>query len=152
MSIKAPDETISGMSTGGPDSDPLGLLRVSSLIAALAGTAGSVGLTLYAGHRLHAPRLLQLLFSMWVLSPFVALALVSMVSKRWPVLTRRTFYSLMLILAVASLVIYSVVAFGTPRPKTAIFVVVPPASCLLIAIVPLAALVSRKLSRRRDDA
>jgi hypothetical protein len=148
--MMAPDETTSGMSTGGPGSDRLGLLRVSALIAALAGAAGSVGLTLYAGHRVHAPRLLLVLFAMWVLSPFVALVLASVVSKRWPVLTRTTFDSLVLVLTVASLAIYSNVAFGTARPKTAIFVLVPPTSWLLIAIVPLAALASRRLSRRRE--
>jgi hypothetical protein len=148
----APDETTSGMRPGGPGSDRLGLLRVSALIAGVAGAAGSVGLTLYAGYRVHAPRLLLVLFAMCVLSPFAAVILARVVLKRWPVLTRTTFDSLTLILAGASLAIYSVVACGTPRPKTAIFVVVPPASWLLIAIVPLAALVSRKLSRRREGA
>jgi hypothetical protein len=138
------------MSPGRPESDFLGLLRASALIVALAGAVGSVSLTLYAGHRIHAPRLLLVLFAMWVISPFVALLLASAVSKRWSLLIRTTLYSLALVLTLASLAIYSIVAFGASRPKTAIFVVVPPISWLLMAVVPIAALISRKLSRRGD--
>ena len=126
----------------------LGLLHAAGLIAVLAGAVGSVGLMRHAG-RNNPSRLLLVLFALWVLSPFIALILANMVSKRWSVLTRATLYSVMLVLAVSSLVIYGVVALGPPRPKTAfVFVVVPPASWLLIGIVlPIAALVSRRPSR-----
>jgi hypothetical protein len=77
----------------------------------------------------------MVLFALWVLSPFVALVLASVVSKRWSMVTRATLHTLMLILAICSLAIYGVVALGPPRAQTAfVFVVVPPASWLLMAI------------------
>jgi hypothetical protein len=108
---------------------------------------------LHAGHR-NPSRLLLVLFALWVLSPFIALVLANMVSKRWSVLTRATLYTVMLVLTVGSLAIYGDVALGPPRTKAAfVFVVVPPASWLLIAIVvPIAALISGRPSRRGDGA
>src|SRR5713226_4949856 len=81
----------------------LGRLRATGLIAVLFGAAGSVGLMLRAGH---PPLFLRVLFLIWVLSPFAALLLADMVSKRWPVLTRATLYSVMLVITVGSLAIY----------------------------------------------
>ena len=106
---------------------------------------------LYVGRR-NESRILMVLFALWVLSPFMVLVLANMVSKRWPVLTRATLYTAMLVLTVGSLAIYGDVALGPPRTKAAfVFVVVPPASWLLIAIVvPIAALISRRPSRRGD--
>ena len=123
----------------------LGLLRAAALIAVLAGAVGSVGLTLHAG-RHNNSRILLVLFALWVLSPFVALVWADVVSKRWPVLTRATLYSVMLVLTLGSLALYGDVALGPPRAKTAfVFVVVPPASWLLIAVsVAIAALISRR--------
>jgi len=102
--------------------------------------------------RHNSSRILLVLFALWVLSPFVVLVLANMVSKRWSVLTRATLYSVMLVLTLGSLAIYGDVALGPPRAQTAfVFVVVPPASWLLIAIVlPTAALLSGRRSRRGD--
>ena len=91
----------------------LGLLHAAALIAVLAGAVGSVGLMLRAGHR-NPSRLLLVLFALWVLSPFIALVLANMVSKRWSVLTRATLYTVMLAIAVGSLAIYGDVALGPP--------------------------------------
>jgi hypothetical protein len=104
---------------------------------------------LRAGHR-NPSRLLLVLFALWVLSPFIALVLANMVSKRWSVLARATLYTVMLVITVGSLAIYGDVALGPPRTKAAfVFVVVPSASWLLIAIVvPIAALISGRPSRR----
>jgi hypothetical protein len=126
----------------------LGFLHAAGLIAVLAGAVGSVGLMLHAG-RNNPSRLLLVLFALWVLSPFIGLVFANMVSKRWSVLTRASLYTVMLVLTVGTLAAYGVVALGPPRPKTAfVFVVVPPASWLLIGIVlPIAALISRRLSR-----
>jgi hypothetical protein len=128
--------------------DDLGLLRLTALIALLVGAAGSVGLTLHAG-RHNASRILLIIFAIWVLSPFMGLVLANVVSKSWSVVTRAALHGLMLIIALGSLAIYADVALGPPRAKTAaVFVVVPPASWLLIAItLPVAALLSRRRSR-----
>jgi len=126
------------MSIGGP-------LRTVAMIAAAAGAVGSVALTLYVGR--HNPsRILLSLFVIWVLSPFVALVCASAVSKRWPVLTQATLYSVMLVLTLGSLAIYGYVAFGPARATPAFaFLVVPLVSWLLIAVaLPVSAFLSRK--------
>jgi hypothetical protein len=153
MSINGRGEMISEVSRGRPGGGFLGLLRAAALIAVLAGGAGSVGLMLRAGHG-NTSRLLLVLFALWVLSPFMALVLANVVSKQWSVLTRATLYSVMLVLTLGSLAIYGDVALGPLRAKTAfVFVVVPPASWLLIVIVvPMAALISGRLSRRGEGA
>ena len=132
------------MSTVGP-------LRTVAMIAVLAGASGSVGLMLRVGHRNNS-RILLALFGIWVLSPFIALVWANVVSKRWSVLTRAALYSLMLVLTLGSLAAYGDVALGPPRAKPAfIFLVVPLASWLLIAIViPVAAFLSGRLSRKGD--
>jgi hypothetical protein len=153
MSINGRGEMTSNVSRGRTAGGFLGLLHAAALIAVVAGAVGSVGLMLRAGHR-NPSRLLLVLFALWVLSPFIALVLVNMGSKRWSVLTQATLHTVMLVLTVGSLAIYGDVALGPPRVKAAfVFVVVPPASWLLIAIVvPIAALISRRPSRRSDGA
>jgi hypothetical protein len=132
-----------------PGGNSPGLLRTAALIALPAGAAGSVALLLWAGRRNNSI-LLMVLFTLWVLSPYAALLVASVISKRWSALTRTTLYSLMLVVALGSLAIYGGDALGPPRAKAAFFfVVVPPASWLLIAIaLPIAARVSGRISRR----
>jgi len=120
------------------------------MAAVLAGAAGSVAFTLYDGRR-NPSLILMALFALWVLSPFVALLLADLYSKRWPVRLRAALYILMIIVTVGSLAIYANVALGPPRAKTAFaFVVTPPVSWLVIAIlVAYAALVSRRANLRQ---
>ena len=128
-------------------------LRAVALIAGVAGATGSLGFMLRAGQR--TPRLLLLLFTIWVLSPFVALVWANMVSKRWSVVTRATLYCVTLVVTLGSLAIYGeLVVLRPPGSANAfLFVVVPPASWVFMAIVvPMAALISGKLSRRGAGA
>jgi hypothetical protein len=150
MSTNGRGEMTFEVSRGRPAGGFLGLLRAAALIAVLAGAAGSVALMFRVGHR--APGLLLVLFTGWVLSPFMALAWANEISKPWSVLTRATLYVVMLVITLGSLAIYGALAFGPLRAKTGfVFLVVPAASWLLTAIVvPIAALISRKLSRRAD--
>jgi hypothetical protein len=131
----------------------LSVLRAAALIAVLVGAAGSVGLMVHAGHRTNSPRTLLVLFTLWVLSPFVVLVFAIIASKDWSVLARATLYCVVVFLTVSSLAIFGDVAFGPPRTKTAFaFVAVPPASWLLIAItVLIPGLISRRGSRRSND-
>ena len=149
MSFNRRGEVTSKVSQGTPEGGLLGLLRAAALITVLGGAVGSVGLMLRAGHR-NPSRILLMLFALWVLSPFMALVLANVVSKRWSALTRVTLHCVMLVLTLGSLAVYGDVALGPPRAKTAfVFVVVPPASWLLIAVVvPIAALISGRLARR----
>ena len=148
MSTSRPAESTSRANRGRPDGRFLGLLRAVALIAVVAGALGSVGLMLWVGHR-NPSRVLLVLFAIWDLSPFIGLVLADIVSKRWPVLTRATLYGVMLILALGSLAFYGDVVWR-PRPQPAFrFLVVPLGSWLLMMIVvPIAALVSGRLSRR----
>jgi hypothetical protein len=113
MSINGRGEMTSEVSRGRPEGGFLVLLRAAALIAVLAGAAGSVGLMLHAG-RHNDSQILLVLFALWVLSPFMALVLAHVVSKRWSVLTRATLYSVMLVLTLGSLAIYGDVALGPP--------------------------------------
>jgi len=147
MSIDGPDEITSDSSRGRADAGFLALLRSVSLVAMVAGAAGSAGLMLLAGH---PPLFLRVLFAIWVISPFIALLLADKISKRWSVITRATLHCVMLVITLSSLAIYGYVVLR-PRESTptSVFVVVPPGSWLLMAIVvPIAAFISRRLSHR----
>lgn len=140
----------SNVSGGTPEPGFLGGLRATALIAVLVGSVGSLGLMLHAGR--NAPWLLIVLFTFWVLSPFIALALASVISKRWSVPTRATLYMVMLVLTAGSLAIYGADALRPPHAQAAfVFVAVPAASWLLIAIVVAVAVVISRSRSRRDD-
>ena len=143
MSINGPSEITAEANRETSDGRFLGVLRAVGLIAVAAGAVGSIGFMLRAGH---PPLFLRVLFAIWVLSPFVALLFAHVVSKRWPVITRTTLYSLMVIVTVGSLAFYGNVVFGPPRPKPAFaFLVVPLGSWLVMTIaVSIAAFISRK--------
>lgn len=151
MSI-GPSEITAKASGQRPAGGFLRLLRVVALIAVVAGAVGSVGLMLWVGRR-NPSRVLLGLFVIWDLSPFVALALADMVSKGWSVITRATLYAVMLILTLGSLALYVDVVWR-PRPQPAfLFLVVPLGSWLLMTtVVPIAALISGKLSGRGAGA
>jgi hypothetical protein len=148
MRINGSSEITAKASPGRPAGGFLRLLRAVALTAVVAGAGASVGLMLWAGHRNPSPVLL-VLFAIWDLSPFIALVLADMVSKRWSVLTRATLHSVMLVHTLGSLACYGDVVWR-PRPQPAfVFLVVPLGSWLLMTIVvPIAALISGRLSRR----
>jgi hypothetical protein len=126
----------------------LSLLRAVALIAVVAGAVGSLGLMFRADQQ--TPRFLLVLFVFWVLSPFVALAWANVVSKRWPVLTRAALYGVTLFITLGSLACYGELISPPPGSAGAfMFVAVPPASWLLMTlVVSMAALISRRRSRR----
>jgi hypothetical protein len=151
MSPDGSGEIASTARRGGPDGGFLDRLRAVALIAVVAGAAGSVGLMLQAGGR--TPRLLLVLFVIWALSPFVALGWANMVSTRWSAITRATLYGVTLLITIGSLAIYGgLVSPPAGSPGAFVFVIVPPASWLLVTMVPIAALISRRLSRRGAGA
>jgi hypothetical protein len=120
------------------------MLRVVSLIAAVIGAVGSLGFMFRVGSR-NPSLILIVLFTGWVLSPFVALVAADLVLKTRPAPVRATLYGVMLILTLGSLVIYSNVALGPPRPQpAAVFLMVPVGSWLLMTIaLAIATAVSR---------
>src|SRR5260370_38079839 len=100
-----------------PDGGFLRPLCTVALLAVVAGAVGSVGLLLRAGRR--TPRLLLVLFVLWALSPFVALAWANMTSKRWSATARATLYCVTLVVTLGSLAIYGPVVLPPPRPPRA---------------------------------
>ena len=148
MSINGASETIAQASRGNPGGGLLGRLRAVALIAVAAGAVGSVWLMLRAGRS--APRLLLVLFVIWALSPFAALAWANLVSQRWSVLTRAALYGVTLVITLGSLAVYGrIILPPAGSPNAFVFVVVPPGSWLLmVMVVPLAAFISRRLSPR----
>ena len=124
-----------------------GLVRLLALIVVAAGAAGSIYLMIHASQ--HPQPLLVALFVIWVLSPFLVLAWAILVSKRWPGVIRVALYGVTFVITLGSLAIYgNLVMPPAGSPRAFVFVAVPPASCLLMAIVvSIAALISRTLSR-----
>ena len=127
-------------------------LRAAALLALLVGAAGSLGFMLNAGRR--TPRFLLVIFVFWVLSPFVVLAWAHMISTRWSGVTRAALHVVILVVTLGSLAIYGNDAVRPRHAQAAfVYVLVPPMSWLLIAIVvPTAALISRRRSRRVDGS
>ena len=85
-------------SPGRPDGVFLDRLRAVALFVVFAGAASSLGSMLRAGRR--TPRFLLVLFVIWVLAPFAALAWANMVSTRWSAITRTTLYWATLVVTV----------------------------------------------------
>ena len=123
--------------------------RLAVLIALGGGAAGSLGSFLHAAERVGAPWLVLILIGLWVLSPFGALALAHVMPTRWAALTRAAIDVVTIVVGVVSSVIYAATAFGAGRPKTSIFVIVAPASWLLIAIVVATAAIIARRRRHR---
>ncbi|HEV8482076.1 MAG TPA: hypothetical protein VGV87_00850 [Blastocatellia bacterium] len=127
MSIDGPEQMTSEARRERLDGGFPGFLRAVSLVPVVAGAVGSLGLMLRAGQR--TPRLLLVLFIIWVLSPFAALIWANMVSKRWSVVTRATLYCVTLVIALGSLAIYGELVVLKPAgsANAFLFVIVPPA-------------------------
>ena len=116
----------------------------ASAMVAVAGAAGSLGLMLRVGQR--SPGILLALFAVWVVSPFVGVALAG----RWRVGKRATLYRVGLVLAVGSLAVYGYTAFGPPRAKpAAVFLMVPLVSWVVIGVVAAVGWRGRAASPRR---
>jgi hypothetical protein len=98
--------------------------------ALLAGAAGSVALMLRAGSRQRSVILL-LLFSGWVVSPFLALALANLRAPRWAPHMRAAIYTAMISVPCLALAIYGMdAAFGLG--KAGFIYLVVPAGCWVV--------------------
>jgi hypothetical protein len=127
------------------------VLHAMALTALIVGTIGSLVIMFREGQ--DTPRFLLALFTIWVSAPFAALFWANMVSKRWSLVTRATFYCVMVIVALGSLAIYSewIDIKPTGSANAFLFVAIPPASLILsAAIVGTAALTSRRSSHSKE--
>ena len=136
------------MQRRGPNPGFLGPLRVTALIATPVASVGSLGFLFHASQR--RPPLLMAIFVVWVLAPFVALLFAAAISRRWSIPARATLYPVMVVVALFSLGVYGYDALRPRRAQPAyVYVMVPPASWLFIAVVvPMAALISRRDHRK----
>jgi hypothetical protein len=122
---------------------PASRLRQVALSANVAGAVGAVAFLLHA--REHPPKLLLMIFIVWVLSPSVALSLAASVSRRWTTGTRAALYCVMILIAVGSLTVYAADALSPRRSQPAfVFVLVPPAAGLLAIVVVAGAAIVRR--------
>jgi hypothetical protein len=108
-------------------------LRTAARTALLLGAAGSIALMLRAGARQRSIVLI-LLFTGWVLSPFLALALANVRSRAWQAATRTALYGAMIGVSFISLSIYTLNALFPGAKAGFIYLVVPAACWVLIAI------------------
>jgi hypothetical protein len=78
------------------------------------------------------------LFTGWVLSPFIGLFIADRISKHWLSKTRSNIYLLMIFITLASLIFYSGI-LNVPGTKPAFkFLIVPLISwALILVIVPI---------------
>jgi hypothetical protein len=114
----------------------------------LTGAIGSLYFVLRTGYRNHSI-LLILLFVFWVLSPFMALMVASVVSNRWSAITRSALYLLIFVLPVGSLIMYSGIWTINGTKPAFVFLMVPLASWLLMAItLPLASKIKALIQRK----
>ena len=110
------------------------LLRIIALIVLFVGAIGSLVLMFNSG-RNQKSIVLIVLFTGWVLSPFIALFIADMISKRWLNKIRLTIYLLILFITLASLLFYSAV-LNVPGTKPAFkFLIVPLMSWVLILVI-----------------
>ena len=94
------------------------------------GAAGSLALMVYAG-RHNRSIALVLLFTVWVSSPFVALAVADRWARRWQPASRAAFYGVMFAVSLGSVLVYAFDALR-PRPQAAFFYVLVPPTCWII--------------------
>jgi len=110
------------------------LLHTIALVALFVGAISSLVLMFNAGHN-QKSILLIVLFTGWVLSPFIGLFIADMISKNWLSKTRLTIHLLIVFVVLASLIFYSG-ALNVPGTKPAFkFLIVPLISWVLILIV-----------------
>lgn len=110
-------------------------VRRTALVVMVLGALVSLALMFYVGRRQQS-WILIVLFTGWVLGPFVGLLAADRASSRWSPAGRLALYCVMLVSTLGSVAIYAFVVLGPPRPKPAFyFLVVPVASWLLAAIV-----------------
>jgi hypothetical protein len=112
---------------------------------ALVGALGSIALTLYAGRNNNLP-FLMILISGWVLAPFMGYALAGRYSTRWAAATRAVLDAIIVLVALASLVIFARAAMNPPASKPGgPFVAVPIVGWLLMFVaVPVTELIARR--------
>ena len=132
-----------------PEAEGLPRTRPFAMFTCVAGAGASLLFMYQVGHR-NPSFVLILLFTVWVLSPFLALLVSAMVSRGWTGPSRAALYVVMFAVSVLSPLAYGVVALGPPRPRPAFaFMIVPLASWFLGAsALAVVSVIEGRLARR----
>jgi hypothetical protein len=132
-----------------PGSELLLRARLLAMFACVLGAGASLVFMYQVGHR-QPSFVLVLLFTVWVLSPFVALLVGALVSASWAAPSRAALHGVMFAVSVLSPAVYGVVALGPPRPQPAFaFLVVPLAAwCLGAGALAVISLIGGRSARR----
>jgi hypothetical protein len=119
-------------------------VRRTALLVMLVGALVSLGIMFYISRR-QSSWMLIVLFTGWVLGPYVALMIADRKSGPWTPTARLALYAVMLVSTLGSVAIYVAVVLTGPFKPAFYFLVVPVASWLLAAIViPTTAMLSRR--------
>ena len=153
MSINPPVTEPNGAGPVKPEAQGLSRARPFAMFACVAGAGASL-LCMYQVGQRNRSFVLMLFFTLWVLSPFVALLVSAMVSARWTRPPRAALYGVMFAVSVLSPLVYGVVALGPPRPQPAFaFLAVPLASwCLGASALAVASVINGRLASRGSRA
>ena len=108
-------------------------IRFLTVFVLVTGALISLFMTAMAGRRNHSI-ILQLLFAVWVLSPYVALWIFYLRSAGWPALPARGIYILIFVVTVASLIGYSGFIHLPGNKPAFLFLATPLISWFLIGI------------------
>jgi len=109
-------------------------LRIIASIVLFAGAISSLVLMFNAGHN-QKSILLIVLFTGWILSPFIGLFIADMISKQWLPKTGLAIFWLIIFITLASLIFYSG-ALNVSGTKPAFkFLIVPLISWVLILVI-----------------
>lgn len=120
----------------------------AALIAAVVCAGGSVALLLRAGR--HNPSIvLMVLMAIWVLSPYLALALAAVVEKRWGAMKKGSLDRLILLISLGSLALYVDDALRAHREKAAFIFVMAPPSAWLVIVIAVAISIARPKNREQ---
>lgn len=111
----------------------LNRLHTAALWMVSAGALVALALTMQAGHK-NKSVLLVLLFVIWVVSPFAALAKLILASKNWTMLGRRILFVLVPVITMGSLIVYLKVIHLQVSKPAFIFLITPLFSWICIAI------------------
>ena len=102
----------------------LDLIRSLALGVSTSAAIGSLALMLQTGNH-SGSMILILLFSVWVLSPFILLVAFCLLSRRWPSRVRVPLYTLTVTISVLTLLFYGErLSFSGVRPAF-VFLVIP---------------------------
>jgi hypothetical protein len=108
-------------------------LNTSARILTLLGALVSLVFMFNAGHNQKSV-ILMILFTIWVLAPFVGLFLILTIYNRWKVHYPGSIYWLMIIISIGSMVAYSGLLIPSGTKAAFIFLVFPFVCWLMMAI------------------